>query len=411
MMSNTANVPKPPGPPSDDPDRKRRRRWVWPVTIAAVLIVVGALLWMHHETTVKAAAAAAARRAAGAAITITSATAQKGNIGVYLDAIGTVTPVYTDSITSQVNGLVVAVHYKEGQLVRKGDPLIDIDSRPYRATLLQAQGTLERDQNVLAQAQLDLTRYRAALARNAIAEQVVADQEKLVLQDEGTVKNDQGTVQYDQLQVDYCHITAPINGQVGLRLVDPGNVVQSSGSETLSVITQLEPITVIFTISEDSLGPVAARLRKKAKLTIDAYDRTAQTKIASGKLMALDNQIDTTTGTVKGRSVFDNKNDALFPNQFVNTRLLVNTLEGVTLVPESAVQQNGQASFVYVIQGNIAHKMNVKAGVTEGNVTQVEGINPGDVVANSGFDKLQDNAKVAVSTQHAAVETSASNAP
>lgn len=410
-MPNTSNVTQPPDSPSDDPDRKRRRGWAWPVTIAAVLMVVGALLWMHHETTVKAAAAAAARRAAGAAITITSATAQKGNIGVYLDAIGTVTPVYTDSITSQVNGLVVAVHYKEGQLVRKGDPLIDIDSRPYRATLLQAQGTLERDQNVLAQAQLDLTRYRAALARNAIAEQIVADQEKLVLQDEGTVKNDQGTVQYDQLQVDYCHITAPINGQVGLRLVDPGNVVQSSGTETLSVITQLEPITVIFTISEDSLGPVAARLRKKAKLTIDAYDRTAQTKIASGKLMALDNQIDTTTGTVKGRSVFDNKNDALFPNQFVNTRLLVNTLEGVTLVPESAVQQNGQASFVYVIQGNIAHKINVKAGITEGTVTQVEGINPGDVVANSGFDKLQDNTKVAVSSQHAAVETSASKAP
>jgi multidrug efflux system membrane fusion protein len=409
MMPNTSNVTNAPDSPSDDPTRKRHYWWVWPVAMAALLIVGGALLWQHHETTEKAAAAA--RRAASAAITITSATAQKGNIGVYLDAIGTVTPVYTDSITSQVNGLVVAVHYKEGQLVRKGDSLIDIDSRPYRATLLQAQGTLERDQNVLAQAQLDLTRYRAALARNAIAEQVVADQEKLVLQDEGTVKNDQGTVQYDQLQVDYCHITAPINGQVGLRLMDPGNVVQSSGTETLAVITQLEPITVVFTISEDSLGPVAARLRKKAKLTIDAYDRTAQTKIASGKLMALDNQIDTTTGTVKGRSVFDNKNDALFPNQFVNTRLLVNTLQGVTLVPASVVQQNGQASFVYVIQGNIAHKRNVTAGITEGSVTQVEGINPGDVVANSGFDKLQDNTRVAVSSQPAAVETSASNAP
>jgi membrane fusion protein, multidrug efflux system len=410
MMPNTPDVSKAPDSPSPDPTRRRRHRWLWPVAIAAVLIVGGVLIWRHHETTEKAAAAAA-RRAAGAAITITSATAQKGNIGVYLDAIGTVTPVYTDSITSQVNGLVVAVHYKEGQLVRKGDALVDIDSRPYRATLLQAQGALERDQNVLAQAQLDLTRYRAALARNAIAEQTVADQEKLVLQDQGTVKNDQGTVQYDQLQVDYCHITAPINGQVGLRLVDPGNVVQSSGTETLAVITQLEPITVIFTISEDSLGPVAARLRQKAKLTIDAYDRTAQTKIASGKLMALDNQIDTTTGTVKGRSVFDNKNDALFPNQFVNTRLLVNTLQGVTLVPESAVQQNGQASFVYIIQGNIAHKRNVKAGITEGSLTQVEGIGPGDVVANSAFDKLQDNTKVVVSSQPAAVETSASNAP
>src|ERR1700733_10141898 len=248
MMSNTANVPKPPDPPSDDPDRKRRRRWVWPVTIAAVLIVVGALLWMHHESTVKAAAAAAARRAAGAAITITSATAQKGNIGIYLDAIGTVTPVYTDSITSQVNGLVVAVHYKEGQLVHKGDPLVDIDSRQYRANLLQAQGALERDENVLAQAQMDLERYRTAWARNAIAKQILDDQEKLVLQDQGTVKNDQGTVQFDQIQVDYCHITAPIAGRVGLRLVDPGNVVQAAGSAILAVITQLQPITVIFTI-------------------------------------------------------------------------------------------------------------------------------------------------------------------
>ena len=200
------------------------------------------------------------RARAAPGITITSATAQKGDIGVYLDAIGTVTPVYTDSITSQVNGLVVAVHYTEGQRVRKGDPLIDIDSRPYRATLLQAQGALERDQNVLAQAQMDLERYRAAWARNAIAKQTLDDQEKLVLQDEGTVKNDQGTVQFDQIQVDYCHITAPIAGRVGLRLVDPGNVVQSAGTVTLAVITQLEPITVIFTIPEDSLGQVEARL-------------------------------------------------------------------------------------------------------------------------------------------------------
>jgi multidrug efflux system membrane fusion protein len=341
-------------------------------------------------------------------------TAAKGAIGVYLDAIGTVTPVYTDSITSQVNGLVTAVHYKEGQLVSKGDPLIDIDSRPYRATLLQAQGALERDQNILAQAQMDLERYRAAWARNAIAKQILDDQEKLVLQEEGTVKNDQGAVQYDQIQVEYCHITAPIAGRVGLRLVDPGNVVQSSGTATLAVITQLEPITVIFTIPEDSLGPVQVRLQKKAMLAVDALDRTAQTKIASGKLLTLDNQIDTTTGTVKGRAQFDNKNDALFPNQFVNTRLLVNTLQGVTLIPASAIQQNGQASFVYVIQDNVAHMRSIKAGVTDGGMTQVDGINPGDVVANSSFDKLQDNIAVVVSnggSAKPAAATAGSNAP
>jgi multidrug efflux system membrane fusion protein len=346
-------------------------------------------------------------------VAVTTATAQKGDIGVYLEAIGTVTPVYTASITSQVNGQVVAVHYTEGQLVGKGDPLIDIDSRPYRATLLQAQGLLEKDQNVLAQARMDLERYREAWARNAIAKQILDDQEKIVLQDEGTVKNDQGTVQFDQIQVDYCHITAPIAGRVGLRLVDPGNVVQAAGSTTLAVITQLKPITVIFTLPEDSLGPVQTRLRARARLSVDSFDRTAQTKIASGTLLTLDNQIDTTTGTVKARSVFDNKNDALFPNQFVNTRLLVNTLQGVTLIPASAIQQNGQASFVYVIQDNIAHMRGVKAGVTDGGITQVDGINPGDVVANSSFDKLQDNAPVVVSIKPApaATATSGSSAP
>ena len=373
---------------SQKPKVMRTFLWILLLIVVALVIV---LLWRHYDNAKKVAPAPAK-------ITVTIATAKKGDIGVYLDAIGTVTPVYTASITSQVNGLVVGVHYKEGQLVRKGDPLIDIDSRPYRAMLLQAQGALERDENLLAQAQMDLERYRAAWARNAIAKQILDDQEKLVLQDEGTVKNDQGTVQYDQIQVEYCHITAPIAGRVGLRLVDPGNVVQSAGTVTLAVITQLEPITVIFTIAEDSLGPVVAQLAKKAQLGVDALDRTGQTKIASGKLLTVDNQIDTTTGTVKARSVFDNKNDALFPNQFVNTHLLVNTLQGVTLIPASAIQQNGQASFVYLIQNNITHIRTVKPGVTNGGVTQVDGINPGDVVANSSFDKLQENAAVVVST-------------
>jgi multidrug efflux system membrane fusion protein len=210
--------------------------------------------------------------------------------------------------------------------------------------------------------------------------------------------------------VDYCQITAPIAGRVGFRLVDPGNVVQSNGSATLAVITQIEPITVIFTIPEDSLGEVEARLNTKAKLPVDAFDRTAQTKIASGELLTLDNQIDTTTGTVKGRALFANTNDALFPNQFVNTRLLVNTLQGVTLIPASTIQQNGQASFVYVIQNNIAHMRSIKPGVTNGGVTQVDGINPGDVVANSSFDKLQDNATVVISNAPASAKTRGSKA-
>jgi membrane fusion protein, multidrug efflux system len=392
------------------------RRKVWWVVALILLLLVAVLavvlVWRKDEDAKK-------KKPAPPKIAITTATAKKGDIGVYIDAIGTVTPVYTDSITAQVTGVVVAVHFKEGQLVSKGDPLIDIDARQYRANLLQAQGALERDQNVLAQAEMDLKRYQDAWAQNAIAKQQLDDQEKIVLQDKGTVKNDEGTVQYDQVQVDFCHITAPISGRVGLRLVDPGNLVQSAGTVTLAVITQLTPITVIFTIPEDSLGPVATQLRKKAKLTVDAFDRTAQKKITSGKLLTIDNQIDTTTGTVKGRAVFENKNDALFPNQFVNTRLLVNTLQGVTLIPASAIQQNGQASFVYVIQNDKAEMRSVKPGVTDGGMTQVDGINPGDVVANSSFDKLQNNTVVTVSNpasspasgKPAPAATSGSSAP
>ncbi len=390
------------GPATQSPRHKTVRVVRWGLLILVLLLLL--VLVLHYATAKKATPAPKK-------ITVTSSTAEKGNIGVYLDAIGTVTPVYTASITSQVTGLVVAVHYTEGQRVEKDDPLVEIDSRPFLATLLQAQGALERDQNLLAQAEMDAERYRAAWARRAIAKQILDDQEKLVLQDKGIVKNDQGVVQFDQVQVDFCHITAPIAGRVGLRLVDPGNVVQSAGTVTLAVITQLEPITVIFTIPEDNIDQVEAGMRNGASLTVDAFDRTALTKIASGKLLTLDNQIDTTTGTVKGRSLFDNKDDALFPNQFVNTRLLVNTLQGVTLIPASAIQQNGQASFVYVIQNNIVQMRSVKPGVTEGGVTQVDGINPGEVVATSSFDKLQDKALVNISNKPAPASPTASSTP
>jgi multidrug efflux system membrane fusion protein len=328
------------------------------------------------------------------------ATAAKGNIGVYLGAIGTVTPVYTASITAQASGVLTAVHYSEGQLVRKGEALIDIDPRPYRAQLMQAEGALEHDTNVLAQARMDLDRYRAAWARNGIPKQLLDDQEKIVLQDQGTVKNDQGTVNYDQVQLSFCHITAPIAGRVGLRLVDPGNVVQATGATVLAVITQVQPTTVVFTLAEDSLGQVQARMRQMHTLPVEAWDRAQTAKIASGKLQSIDNQIDTTTGTVKLRALFDNKNGALYPNQFVNTRLLVNTLEGVTLVPTGAVQHNGQVAFLYVIANGKATVRNIKTGVADGGMTEVEGINPGEVVATSSFDKLQEGSPV-VAAKHA----------
>ena len=402
---------QPPPPPSDRPRSVWPRLLVW----AAILLVFGVAFWLvlrHHDET---QTAATSRRGAGGPVTLTVATAQKGNIGVYLDAIGTVTPIYTSSITSEVTGLVSQVHYREGQLVRKGDPLIDIDARPFEAQLMQAEGTLERDVNVLGQAQMDLDRYRDAWAKNAIQKQTLDDQEKIVLQDQGTVKLDQGVVQYDKVQVAFCHITAPITGRVGLRLVDPGNVVQGNAATTnpLVVITQVDPISVIFTIPEDSLGEVQAQTGGgKKSLEVDAFDRTQQTKIASGKLLTTDNQIDTTTGTVKMRAIFDNKKVTLFPNQFVNTRLLVKTLQGVTLIPTSTIQHNGQTAFVYLIQNGTAQIRNIKTGVVDAGQTAVQGINPGDVVANSSFEKLQNGSKVTIAKNpQPAGTTSEGNAP
>jgi len=395
-------------PPASPPHKSRwPRLFVW----AALLLTFGVIFFLvlhgHEETQ----STAPSRRTVTGPVTVTIATAQKGNIGVYLAAIGTVTPIYTDSITSQVTGMVSKVHYQEGQLLRKGEALIDIDPRPYEAQLMQAEGMLERDTNVLEQAKMDLQRYRDAWARNAIPKQTLDDQEKIVLQDQGTVKNDQGTVQYDQVQVGYCHITAPITGRVGLRLVDPGNVVQANGTTTLAVITEVQPITVIFTIAEDSLAQVQAQTRQGKRLDVDAFDRTQQTKIASGKLLTFDNQIDTTTGTVKMRALFDNKNDALFPNQFVNTKLLVNTLQGVTLIPTAAIQHNGQAAFVYLIQNDTALIRNIQTGVADAGQTAVTGINPGDMVATSSFEKLQNNSKIVVSKQAPPAAASEGPAP
>jgi membrane fusion protein, multidrug efflux system len=236
-----------------------------------------------------------------------------------------------------------------------------------------------------------------------------------VLQLQGTVKFDVGAVAFAEVQLGYCHITAPIAGRVGLRLVDPGNVVQanqtSGTTSALVIITEIQPITVIFTIAEDSIDEVQAQMRKGAALVVEAFNRTGAVKIAAGKLLTLDNQIDTTTGTVKLRALFENKNNALFPNQFVNTRLLVRTLKGMTLIPTNAIQHNGQETFVYVIRNDAASMQTVKTGVEDSGMTAVEGINPGDVVATSSFNKLQNNSKVAISKQPPPRGTSGSTSP
>lgn len=332
-------------------------------------------------------------------MTATAVKASTGDIGVYLSAIGTVTPVYTDSIVTQVTGQVISVHYREGQLVRTGDSLVDIDPRPYQANLKQAEGALERDTHLLEQAEMDLERYQAAWARNAIAKQTLDDQQKLVEQTKGTVKNDQGTVDFDRVQVGFCHIVSPITGRVGLRLVDPGNVVTAGGGTTLAVITQLQPITVVFTISEDNLQQVLAQTHKNQTLAVQALDRAQSKLIAKGKLITTDNLIDTTTGTVKLRALFDNKENTLFPNQFVNTRLLVDTLHNVTLVDASAIQHNGTQAFVWIIQNGTAQQRNITTGVTDNGLTQVTGLNAGEEVADSSFEKMQNGSKVNVVQQ------------
>lgn len=427
--------------------RGSRRVIVWSI-ILAILAVICIAIYLGSRPKADSqaeggGAGGGGRRGRGmngpAAITVGDSTSGTSNI--YVNALGTVTPLHTITLYSQVTGRVMAVHYTEGQLVRKGQPLIEIDPRPYEAALQQAKGTLARDQSVLAQAQMDLKRYQDALARNAIARQQVEDQEKIVMQDQGTVLTDQGSVQSAETNLSYCHIVSPITGRVGLRLVDPGNTVFSGTGSTLVVITELQPITVVFTVAEDNLPQIQEQLHGHT-LTVDAFDRSNDKLLASGKLSSLDNQIDTTTGTLKFRATFDNRKLELFPNQFVNARLLVKTLENVTLVPTSAVQHNGTQAFVYVVKPGASKRrsganaegtandanagspandsgsqrsgsgsgsragrgqgmtgtpatvtvQNIDVLTSNETVTAVTGLGPNVKLATSGFDRLENNA-------------------
>jgi len=370
---------------------RKSRWWIW--LIVAVVVVGGVAWWQRGGAAPDAKAGDPASRP----VMVSTAAARQGDIGIYLNALGTVTPVYTVTVTSRVQGQITQVYYHEGQMVRKGDPLIEIDSRPYQAALTQVEGQLAHDQAVLTEAKIDLDRYQQALNRNAIAKQQFDDQQQVVLQDEGTVKNDQGQLANAKVNLEYTHITAPIAGRVGLRLVDPGNIVQANSNTGLVVITQLQPITVIFSIAEDHLSQIQQQLLKGKKLTVDAFDREGSTKLASGTLLTLDNVIDPTTGTLKLKAIFDNKDNALFASQFVNARLLVDTQHNVTLIPTPAIQRNAQGAFVYVIKNDQTASMRtITPGTTDGLVTAVQGVEPQEVVAVNGFDKLLDGAKVTI---------------
>jgi len=331
-------------------------------------------------------------------IPVVGARAQKGNIGVYINGLGTVTPIYTVTIKSRVDGELTAVRFREGETVKKGDLLMEIDPRPYQVQLTQAEGQQARDQATLENARVDLGRYEDLLKQNAIPEQQVATQRSTVKSAEATVKSDQGQVDAARLNLTYTRITAPITGRLGLRLVDPGNIVHASDSNGLVVLTQMQPISVLFTISEDQLPTVLQKMRAGQTLSVDAFDREMQHKLATGSLTTVDNEIDPTTGTVRLRATFENGNAALFPSQFVNARLLVETHRGVVLLASAAIQRTSSTVFVYLVKPDSTVTVrNITAGVSEGETTQItSGLTPGDVVVMTGADKLLEGSKVRV---------------
>lgn len=370
-----------------------RRWWIW---FDLALLMMGIVFWIvaaRHSSATQASQA----KSRGPAITpVTAVVAHKGDIGVYVTGLGAVTPLYTVTVRTRVDGQLMNVLYKEGQKVHKGDLLAVIDPRPFEVQLTQAQGQLIKDQAALDNARVDLARYQELIKRNAVAEQTLATQKTTVLQNEGAVKTDQGQIASAKLNLVYCNVTAPITGRVGLRLVDPGNIVHATDTNGLLVITQIEPISVIFTIPEDQVPPVLQRVRAGERLRVDAYNRDLKTRLSEGELMTLDNQIDQTTGTLRLRALFDNKDDALFPNQFVNARLLVYEKHDVTLAPNAAIQRSSQMTFVYLVKPDQTVTIRqVTVGTTEGDESEiVSGLSPGDVVVTTGVDKLQEGSKV-----------------
>ena len=399
------NILTPPEPRdrtlAEERARQPKPRWRRGLVWLAVVVLVAIVLYIVFRKP-SATQNAGARSGAGArgpmVVPVVAAKAQKGNIGVYYTGLGSVTPIYTVTVKTRVDGQLMNVYYKEGAIVNKGALLAELDPRPFQVQLTQAEGQLLRDQAALDNAKVDLTRYEALLPRNAVPEQQVATQKALIEQDAGNVKTDEGNVANAKLNLVYCHITAPISGRIGLRLVDPGNIVHASDANGLLVITQIQPISVIFTLAEDQVAPVAQALHAGRQLEVDAYDREMQHKIAQGTLATIDNQIDQTTGTLRLRATFDNKDGALFPNQFVNARLLVQEKQGVTLVATAAVQRNSQTTYVYLVKPDQSVTVRpVTLGTIEGERTEItSGLVPDDVVVTSGVDKLQEGTKVQV---------------
>jgi membrane fusion protein, multidrug efflux system len=371
--------------------KKRLKRGVLIIAIAA--IAGGSWFYLRHTP------APGRRLASGESVSVVAAAAVKGDIGISLDAIGTVTPLATVTVVSQISGQLVRVDYTEGQPVKKGDLLIEIDSRPYELALAQAQGALARDQALLQNAELDLKRYQELIKTNAIPRQQLDTQVSLVAQDKGNVISDQAQINTQKLNIEYCRITAPVSGQVGLRLVDPGNYVVAGQTTGLLVITQLQPITIIFPVAEDAVPQIIDRLRAGATLPVTALDRSGSSKLGEGTLKSLDNQINITTGTLNLRSEFANAENKLLPNQFVNVRLLVDVLHGATIAPTNAIQRGAPGTFVYVVNvdDTVALRPVTLGPVSGDSVAIQSGVSPGDKLVVDGADKLRNGTKISLS--------------
>ncbi|TDY26132.1 multidrug efflux system membrane fusion protein [Paraburkholderia sp. BL6665CI2N2] len=379
--------------------------------IIAALVILGVVLWRWHPwgspggaaSAGDASGARAGRAGRGAAMgnmpqPVHVAAATQGEMPVVLTALGTVTPLANVTVLPQLSGVLQDVYFKEGQMVRKGDVLAQIDPRPYQISLDNAQGTLARDEALLQTARLDLKRYQTLLSQDSIASQQVDTQASLVRQYEGTVKSDKANIDTYKLDLVYARITAPVSGRVGLRQVDPGNYVTPSLTNGIVVITQLQPISVIFTTSEDNLQQIIQQTQSGAKLSVTAYDRSNTTSLEGGMLETLDNQIDTTTGTVKLRAIFQNSKNLLFPNQFVNARLLVDTIKDAVIVPTPAVLNGSMGPFVYVVKAdNTVTVRPVKLGPVDGERTSIKsGLAVGERVVIDGSDRLKEGAKITI---------------
>jgi len=383
----------------DPPPRSSSHGWLWLLVLIVAAAAGAYFLWpkLKPAQPANSQAAAAGQKGRGpGTIPVVAVRAQKGDIGVYVNGLGAVTPIYTVTVRSRVDGEIMKVLYTEGQLVNRGDLLFEIDPRPYQVMLEQAEGQLAKDQATLNNARVDQSRYEKLLAQNAIPEQQLATQKATVGSAEGAVKADQGAIDNAKLDLVYAHITAPITGRVGLRLVDPGNIVHATDSNGLVVITQIDPISVIFPIAQDDLPAVVQRMHSGQQLRVEAWDRAMAKKLSTGVLQTIDNQIDDTTATVRLRAQFGNKDSLLFPGQFVNARLLVQEEHGVTLVPNGAIQRNSQNTYVWLAKPDQTVTVRtITVGTTEGDQAQITaGLAPGEVVVTDGVDKLQEGTKV-----------------